>query len=139
MMNEAQPGRLIATIGLPCSGKTTWAQGQGHPVVCPDAIRYALHGTRFIPIAEPFVWAIAHCMVNALFLAGHRTVILDSTNVTAKRRDEWKRYPGLEWYIVYTPPSVCRERALLLDDKEILPIIDRMAAEWDMPKPETWT
>jgi predicted kinase len=82
--------RLILTVGLPRSGKTTWARAQGVPVASPDAISRALHGQRFIGVAEPFVWAIAKLMVRALFLAGHPTVIVDATNTTQKRRDEWK-------------------------------------------------
>ena len=81
---------LIAMVGLPRSGKSTWAKKAGHPIVSPDAIRLALHGQRFISEAEPFVWAIAKAMVRALFLAGHSAVILDATNNTRKRRDEWK-------------------------------------------------
>ncbi len=31
--------RLILTVGLPRSGKTTWALEQGWPIVNPDSIR----------------------------------------------------------------------------------------------------
>ena len=105
--------RLIATIGLPRSGKSTWAREQGHPIVNQDAIRLALHGKPFIGLAEPFVRAIAHCMVRALFEAGHETVILDATNVTEKRRFEWVTDEWqTEWHVIETPKSVCLERAI---------------------------
>lgn len=84
------PKTLIMTVGLPRSGKSTWAMQQGHPVVCPDAIRMALYGQPFIKEAESIVWATAKLMVAALFEAGHDTVILDGTNLTSKYRDEWK-------------------------------------------------
>jgi len=89
---------LILTVGLPCSGKSTWALQQtrryaspiyGSPIVCPDQIRLALHGQRFVAMAEPFVWAIARTMVISLFGAGHQKVILDACNTTRKRRDDW--------------------------------------------------
>ena len=80
---------LYATVGLPRSGKSTWAKQSGLPVVCPDAIRLALHGEAFIDLAEPFVWAIAKTMVRALFEAGHDAVVLDACNATAKRRADW--------------------------------------------------
>src|SRR5690606_41614342 len=79
---------LIATVGLPYAGKTSWAMLQGHPIVCPDAIRLALHGERYLPAAERMVWVLAHYMVRALFEAGHHTVILDATNTTEERREE---------------------------------------------------
>ena len=126
--------RLVLTLGLPRSGKTTWARQQGVPIVNPDAIRLALHGERFIGLAEPFVWAIAKCMVRALFLAGHSTVILDATNVTKKRRDEWK---SDEWTravkLIQSSAETCRTIAHGLNDEYIIPIIDKMAAEWEAP------
>ncbi|GAF94425.1 unnamed protein product, partial [marine sediment metagenome] len=63
--------KLILTVGLPRSGKTTWARKQGIPMVNPDSIRLALHGKAFIEEAEPMIWTIAKYMVRALFIAGH--------------------------------------------------------------------
>jgi predicted kinase len=119
---------LIATVGLPRSGKTTWARQQGVPIVCPDSIRLALHGERYIALAEPFVWATAKVMVRALFLAGHSAVILDATNITRKRRDEWQ---STEWNTQFqaipTDRDVCVARATYEDDQYIIPIIHQMA------------
>lgn len=121
---------LILTVGLPYSGKSTWAETQGVPVVNPDSIRLALHGQRYVIDAEPYVWAIAKTMVKALFLAGHKRVILDANNNTAKRRAEW--ISG-EWKTGYcflgTSYDECRRRAIEADDKYILDTIDRMHRE----------
>ena len=123
---------LILTVGLPRSGKTTWAQDQGYPVVCPDAIRLAMHGARFISSAEPLVWAIAKIMVAALFLAGHHLVIVDATNNTKKRRDEWK---SNSWEIrteVFPESAVvCVARAENDDRFDLVPVIERMDRESD--------
>lgn len=123
---------LILTVGLPRSGKTTWAKASGFPIVCPDAIRYALHGERFIALAEPFVWAIAKVMVRALFGAGHSTVVLDATNTTQKRREEWQ---SPDWTIVFqeipTSKDECLRRADAAGDEYIKPVIERMAAEFE--------
>lgn len=121
---------LIALVGLPRSGKSTWAKKAGHPIVSPDAIRLAIHGQRFIAESEPFVWAVAKAMVRSLFLAGHAAVILDATNNTRKRRDEWK---SKDWEMVFkvisTPDSVCLERAIAEGDEYIVDVIKRMSAE----------
>lgn len=113
---------LILTVGLPQSGKSTWARQQGVPIVNPDSIRLALHGQPFIGLAEPFVWAIAKCMVRALFLAGHETVILDATNTTRMRRDEWiSRSWSRQARLFPTDAAVCEERArqTAIDDKHL--------------------
>lgn len=126
--------RLICTVGLSRSGKTTWAlefsRDHGAPIVNPDSIRLALHGNRFIMRAEPFVWAIAKIMVRSLFLAGHNTVILDATNTTKKRRDEWQ---SSDWQTVFRVMDAdlkeCLRRAA--GDAEIIPVIERMASQFE--------
>lgn len=123
---------LCLTIGLPRSGKTTWARKEGVPIVNPDSIRYALHGQRFQPLAEPMVWAIAMIMVRSLFLAGHEKVIVDATHMTRKRRDFWK---SPDWQISFrtfeTSKEECIRRAIELNDQEIIPVIERMEAEFE--------
>jgi predicted kinase len=130
---------LLCTVGLPRSGKTTWARAfsQQHacPIVNPDSIRLAMHGQRFAPQAERFVWATAHAMVGALFLAGHDHVIVDATNTTRKRRDEWM---SKEWrtafVVIAADEATCIERAA--GDEEIIPVIRRMASQWEPLGPD---
>ena len=123
---------LVVTVGLPYSGKSVWSSKQGVPIVCPDEIRYALHGCRYLPLAEPFVWAIAMVMVRALFGAGHEKVVVDATNMTRKRRDFWQSDEWATAFKVFTDPrDVCYRRAEVAQDETILPIIDRMASEWE--------
>ena len=124
---------LYILIGLPRSGKSTYAQSMGHPIVNPDSIRIALHGQAFIKKAEPFVWAIAHKMVESLFLAGHNDVVLDATNTTSKRRKEWLsdawdcRYIYLE-----RPQHICVERAKSSGMDYLIPDIERMAKSLEL-------
>lgn len=123
---------LIMTVGLPRSGKSTWAINQGCPVVCPDAIRLALHGQPWQPLAEGFVWAIAKIMVRALFIAGHKKVILDATNTSFKRREEWKSNSWTrEYHIVNTPKDVCIQRAKESNQEYLIPVIEKMAVEFE--------
>lgn len=144
-MNDFPPhsGTLILMMGLPYSGKTTQAMAlAAHlpaPVVCPDSIRLALHGHRFIPKAEPMVWTLAHIFVQTLFEYGYNYVILDACNVSRKRRKEWE---STDWtsaiFIIDTTPETCRARAQAQGDKEIISVIDRMAGEWELPDGEEY-
>lgn len=128
---------LVLTVGLPRSGKSTWASQQGCPVVCPDQIRLALHGREFYPPAEPMVWYVAQVMVRALFGSGHEKVILDACNVTEKRRREWL---SPQWKTTFklfdTDPEVCRQRARAACNSDLLIAIDRMIEEWEQPSSE---
>jgi predicted kinase len=134
--------KLWITVGLPRSGKTTWARSKGWPIVNPDSIRRALYGQRFVTKCEPWVWLIVYAMVEALFLAGHDNVIVDATNVTQKRRDEWTTRDfgadETEFVVIDTPPDKCLERAKMEGDEEIQPVIKRMAEEWDCARPDSW-
>lgn len=132
-MTDSTDKTLVLTVGLPRSGKSTWARAQGCPVVCPDEIRLALHGQRFAPQAEPFVWAIARVMVTALFASGATRVVLDATGVTRARRDEWRSSSWRTKLKVFPlDADVCRARAVATHP-DLLPVIDRMLAEYQPP------
>lgn len=130
---------LIVTVGLPRSGKSTWAQQaskQIHcPIVNPDAVRLSVTGQRFIKAAEPTVWMVVRYMVRALFHAGHPTVILDATNLTKERRKFWldesrQGHYGENSSVLFvtfdTDPETCKKRAIDTDMADLLPIIDSM-------------
>lgn len=119
--------KLIVTVGLPRSGKSTWAKEQALPIVNPDSIRLAMHGQIFAKQAEDLVWATAKIMVRALFLAGHETVILDATNLGADRRDAWRdKNWSRKFHVFVTEPSTCKQRALSSSRPELVDVIDRM-------------
>lgn len=125
---------LICTVGLPRSGKSTWAKSQAWPIVCPDAVRLAIHGHQFIQEAESFVWATVRAMVNALFMSGHQIVILDACNNTRKRRDEWKSDKWATFFkVVETSKEDCILRVKQDTDIEqmmnMIQTIERMAEQ----------
>ena len=138
-METSTKPTLIILVGLPRSGKSTWAKASGHPIVCPDAIRLALHGQTFCDYAEPMVWTIARYMVKSLFGAGHETVVLDACNTTKKRRQEWES-PD-EWQtrleVFCASKDTCIERARATMRPDIIPVIERMAEkiEWPLDRP----
>ncbi len=129
---------LILTIGLPRSGKSTWARAIskkfGFPVVNPDSVRLSLHGERFLAKAEPWVWIVTHTMVESLFLAGHETVILDSTCITKRRRDEWRsKLWQCQYYSVHAKVEDCIVRAKMVNTPDLIPVIQRMARDYEAP------
>jgi predicted kinase len=125
---------LILTIGLPRSGKSTYAKSTEYPIVNPDSIRLAIHGKTFDQAYERQVWSVAHIMVNSLFLAGHKIVILDATNVTVKRRNEWlsDQY-DIKYKIFNTPKDECIKRAISSKTEYLIPVIERMSNDLVYP------
>ena len=119
-------------VGLPRSGKSTVSRDIGCPIVCPDAIRLALHGLPSLSTMEPYVWAIARTMVEALFYAGHDKVILDATNITRFVRNQWKSDKWVRYFVeVPTLPEVCKERARLTNQEYLLDVIDSMHKKFE--------
>ena len=129
-MSKALKNTLILTVGLPRSGKSTWAKKQGHPIVNRDAIRLATTGRAFVPEAEALITVIEDYMVKSLFLAGHKTVIVDATHTTAKRRERWENSDlwKVEHKIFVTDVHTCLLRAVYGGRKDLVPIIENM---WD--------
>lgn len=123
---------LIMPVGLPRSGKSYFFRQTVYPVCCPDEIRRSLGCFPFVAEREPEVWHITRTMVNALFGSGAKIVILDATNITAKRRAEWKSDKWLRcFYMFRTPAEVCLARAV--GDEHLIPVIHRMDAQKEWP------
>lgn len=124
---------LYLTIGLPRSGKTTWARRQRIPIVNPDAIRLAIHGKAFDLKFEDLVWFHARIMIESLFKAGHELVILDATNITKARRDRWLSDQWERAFVVFPEMDLqlLKERCDLVDTPHLKSVIDRMAAQFE--------
>ena len=136
---------LILTVGLPRSGKSTWCEEQikkaNTVVVRPDAVRLAFHGERFKAELENEVWEIVYIMTRALLLSGHDTIIIDATSVNERSRNAWKKEfkdCKVVYKNFYTSPEICKERAILTNQKDLLPVIDRMASKLVFPKEDLY-
>ncbi len=123
---------LIVTVGLPRSGKTTWALDHILPTVSPDAIRQVLIASGTPAVPQPMVDHLAGFMVRSLFMAGHARLILDDPNCKRKDRDRW--YPKgteLTWEVrfkhIYTGLDECISRA----EPDHIPIIKRFEDEFE--------
>jgi predicted kinase len=123
-------------VGLPRSGKSTWAKEQskkhGWPMVNPDSIRLAIHGQAFRREAESLVWAHAKIMVMSLFIAGHDTVIIDATGITKGSRHQWISEAWDTMYkVIDTPMHECIDRAIKGNRSDLAVVIADMADRYE--------
>lgn len=107
---------LFLTVGLPQSGKSTWANKTGHPIVNRDSIRFAIGGSIRYFEEEDRVSEIEKIMVNALFAAGHDKIIIDATHLKEKYRQAWLNFGFIYEYAIEfvnfkTPLKECMKRA----------------------------
>lgn len=136
-MHESEKGHLIFTVGLARSGKSTIAkewvhnpfyQATDNPgvVVDSDYIRKALHGMRYVTLAEPMVHAIKMVMIRALLDSGH-DVMCDDTNTTEKSiKNMFELDPDAKVFIVKTDIETCIDRANTTNQFDLIPVIRRM-------------
>lgn len=124
---------LVCMMGLPRSGKSTFATQLGFPVVSPDALRLVLGGKRVLDEAgDRQVWKLLPVMVQTLFAAGNTVVVLDATNTTRWERDQWK---SDEWetrfFHVKTSEKLCKERAVATNQLDVVEAISRMVENFE--------
>lgn len=93
---------LYLTVGIPCSGKTTWAEENAEKlnavninrddirfkVLSPKANNSTFKRTRF---NEEFVTEVQNGMANAAVLQ-RRSIIISDTNLNKVVRDRWKKF-----------------------------------------------
>lgn len=78
------------------------------------------------------VWTIANYMVKSLFLSGNNAIILDATNVERARRAAWVSEEWVTYAKVFiTEPEICKERAILTNQPDLIEIIDYMMDKWE--------
>jgi len=134
------PSRLILTIGLPGSGKSTWAQGQAAKglvdlVIERDIIREQLTGDRRNHTQEPLVTRAHFSQVKWSLQAG-RTVVVADTNLKRRYTREWKRLAeecGAEYEEVsfmHVPVTECIRRDAERDNPVGEEVILRMWKSW---------
>ncbi len=144
-MTEPLP-KLVVMVGLPRSGKSTVVDrdylSQGYAVVCPDEVRRAIHGQRFVASAERWVWATVFTMVDALRRRGCR-VVVDACNVTREHRKPWVER-GATFHVLHLNAQICIDRVMAANESGHLDYEDavrleeaikRMDAAWEAIDP----
>jgi len=122
---------LHVLIGLPRSGKSTKAKELGFPIVETDAIRRTLYKEPFDPANELLVQGLAKTMIRTLFEC-HDDVTLDEVNHTSARRSQWlSEHWATHFILIKTSKEECIARALAGGRDYLIPIIDRMAANFE--------
>jgi predicted kinase len=152
-------GRLYATVGLPHSGKSTFAnrwarEGRAialfdsevaaisevvrpRVVIAGDDFRRAIHGTDYIARAEHIVFSAMDTAVAALLERGY-DVLVDETSTSKATLMRYLRLdPDVDLVFVDTPADECKRRALANGRPYLVKVIDRLAPRLDNLR-ENW-
>lgn len=130
-------GKLTVLIGLPRSGKSTYATkwigyddygSNPRVVVNSDEIRLALHGERYNRLAEPFVHAVTKVMIRSLYNQGYH-LLIDETNTSIGSIRQWLQIdPDAEFVYINASVEECERRAIACEQNDLVDknVIKRM-------------
>ena len=126
--------KLYVMVGLPGSGKSTWASQKGLPVHSSDSIRKELYGDEAIQGDGEKVFSILRKRIAHDLRAG-QDCICDATNLTQRTRKQFAQWPGAKTVAVWvnTPLEECLRRNA--NRSRIVPenVIQRMAKNLTPP------
>lgn len=138
----ARKPAVFIMVGLPRSGKSTYVERYKglKAIVSADQLRYLVYGQRFWGPGEDMMWAIRKIVLTMLMEQGI-DIVIDETNTTAARRkpiiEMAKKYGYfVEAVVINTPEEVCIERAQAEGDEKIIPVIERMAVQYEPVLPD---
>lgn len=125
---------LYVMVGLPGSGKSTYAKTLGCPIVSSDAVRAELYGNESIQGSAHEVFNIVHKRINDYLREG-KSCVYDATNLSIKNRNPWPNIPECRKVaiVVDTPYAQCLERNATRKRKVPENVIARMAKKFQMP------
>jgi predicted kinase len=111
---------LYCTVGLPFSGKATWAACQGLPVVSLAANETVINNsssstnnkTTQKGKTAPDPLAFTKQLIECLFAADNKVVILLAENLTEQERQYWQDEAGASWQTVFREFQISEKEAL---------------------------
>ncbi|MGB7249343.1 MAG: AAA family ATPase [Phormidesmis sp.] len=151
-MIESEPAPLIVMVGLPGSGKSTWAQRfiarrSGYCVVATDDIRAQLYGSAAVQGEWLEIWRVVLrqlCDRYHDISTGEATgVIYDATNVRRRHRREFIQsaracgYAPVVAVWIDTPLVACLERNLGRSRRVPTEVIEKMHRQLTAAPPTT--
>ena len=136
-------GRLIILVGLPGSGKSTYAKSFPKEAIgdvvwlSSDTIRKELYGDESIQGDPNKVFQVLHQRVRT-YLTGDSTVIYDATNVNRKSRKQVisiakSLLAYIEAHIVWCPYEECIRRDANRERTVGREVIDKFIKRWETP------
>lgn len=81
--------RVIVLIGVPGSGKSTWAASQKATVLSSDQMRLTLSGDETDQTIHGKVFAAMRYLLRQRLVIGEQDTIIDATNIRRKDRKAW--------------------------------------------------
>jgi len=132
---EVKMNTLLATVGLPMSGKTTWAKGmskeEGYPVIDPYLMYKYVFPNKHVTEESMGIFALT--LIGALFLSGHKTIVLDACNIIKETRKRWlSSLWNTEFVLIDQSMDVCMARARADKNDVVIPIIEDMSLRFEM-------
>ncbi len=129
---------MIVLVGVPGSGKSTWAKAQGCQVLSSDDFRLLLSGDETNQNIHQQVFAAMRHVLRARLGIGPATTIIDATNLRLRDRRPWiqlARKFGARVEAVYfdVPLAVALERNQLRERKVPEDVIRKMHAVMQLP------
>ena len=130
--------KIIVLVGLPGSGKSTWAAQQGAGVLSSDMVRALLTGSEETQTVNRLVFPTLRFLLEMRVKAGAKSTIIDATSLTAKERRAWIRMAesldcDAEAVFFDTPLEICRKRNAARDRRVPDDVMDRFAARMTRP------